>query len=161
TESLVRGFRYSFDRAILDWRFGARELERYRATTGETDSNVRVVRYEELVADLEAVLEPVLRFCGLDPAAYDFDTARRLPVMGSRAIAPRDLSDDRSVWQSLPVSGGSLAERVAELEWYHTMELPDGTVTPGLFDHRPVIGRYGLPDRLDGLRVLDCGTFDG
>jgi tRNA (mo5U34)-methyltransferase len=45
--------------------------------------------------------------------------------------------------------------------WYHTITLPDGSVTPGFFDHRPVLDRYELPDRLDGLRVLDVGTFDG
>ena len=26
---------------------------------------------------------------------------------------------------------------------------------------RPFVGHYGLPDRLDGLRVLDVGTWDG
>ena len=46
-------------------------------------------------------------------------------------------------------------------DWYHTIEMPDGTVTPGLFDHRPVLARYGLPGGADGLRVLDVGTFDG
>lgn len=46
-------------------------------------------------------------------------------------------------------------------DWYHTLTLPDGTRTPGLFDHRPVLDRYQLPDRLDGQRVLDVGTFDG
>lgn len=46
-------------------------------------------------------------------------------------------------------------------DWYHTIEMPDGTVTPGLFDHRPVLARYGLPDRGADLRVLDVGTFDG
>jgi tRNA (mo5U34)-methyltransferase len=59
------------------------------------------------------------------------------------------------------MTGSSLAERAAALEWYHTIELPDGTVTLGFFDHRGVIDRYALPDRLDGMRVLDCGTFDG
>src|SRR5260370_5159764 len=30
-----------------------------------------------------------------------------------------------------------------------------------MFDLRPVIDRYGLPPRMNGLRVLDVGTFDG
>ena len=54
-----------------------------------------------------------------------------------------------------------VAAQVAALEWYHTIELPGGVVTPGFFDHRPVLNRYQLPDRLDGLRALDVGTFDG
>lgn len=46
-------------------------------------------------------------------------------------------------------------------DWYHTLTFPDGRRTPGLFDHDPVLGEYHLPDRLDGKRVLDVGTFDG
>ena len=45
--------------------------------------------------------------------------------------------------------------------WYHTLTLPDGRRTPGLFDHEPVLSFYNLPERLDGKRVLDVGTFDG
>jgi tRNA (mo5U34)-methyltransferase len=54
-----------------------------------------------------------------------------------------------------------LKTRVAEIEWYHTINLGDGIVTPGVFDHAPVMGKYPLPERLDGLRVLDVATFDG
>ena len=45
--------------------------------------------------------------------------------------------------------------------WYHTIELPDGTVTPGAFDLRPSVRVVPLPARLDGLRCLDVGTWDG
>ena len=54
-----------------------------------------------------------------------------------------------------------LRERAAAISWYHTIELAPGLITPGLFDLRPVVSRYGLPDRLDGLRVLDVGSYDG
>jgi tRNA (mo5U34)-methyltransferase len=49
----------------------------------------------------------------------------------------------------------------ADVNWYHTIELPDGFVTPGRFDHRPLVPSYGLPARLDGQRALDVATFDG
>ena len=45
--------------------------------------------------------------------------------------------------------------------WYHTLELGDGVVTKGMFDHRPVLDRYPLPEDLSGLRCLDVGTMDG
>jgi tRNA (mo5U34)-methyltransferase len=45
--------------------------------------------------------------------------------------------------------------------WYHTLELADGVVTRGMFDHRPVLDRYPLPADLSGLRCLDVGTMDG
>lgn len=54
-----------------------------------------------------------------------------------------------------------LGTRVAALEWYHTMELPGGVITPGFFDIRPVLEHYEFPGRLDGKRILDVGTFDG
>lgn len=50
---------------------------------------------------------------------------------------------------------------VAQLPWYHTLDLGGGVVTRGMFDHRPVLHRYGLPEDLAGLRCLDVGTMDG
>jgi len=44
--------------------------------------------------------------------------------------------------------------------WYHTIDLAPGVATPGAVDLRPV-ARKVLPRRLDGLRALDVGTFDG
>jgi len=54
-----------------------------------------------------------------------------------------------------------LEDRVSQIEWYHTLELAPGVVTPGWFDTRSVTGKCGLPARLDGKRCLDVGTFDG
>jgi tRNA (mo5U34)-methyltransferase len=54
-----------------------------------------------------------------------------------------------------------LAEEVACYRWYHTLELGDGVVTAGMFDHRPAIDRYLLPRDLTGMRCLDVGTMDG
>jgi tRNA (mo5U34)-methyltransferase len=54
-----------------------------------------------------------------------------------------------------------IRDRVERLGWYHTIELAPGVVTEGMFDLRPHVGRFGLPERLDGLRVLDVGTWDG
>jgi tRNA (mo5U34)-methyltransferase len=55
----------------------------------------------------------------------------------------------------------TLPDRVAAIEWYHTLELAPGVVTPGWFDHRPVLSRIPLPARLDGKLCLDVGTFNG
>ena len=52
-------------------------------------------------------------------------------------------------------------ERVEAHGWYHTIELAPGSVTKGWFDLRGMIGAYGLPERLDGKRALDVGTWDG
>ena len=50
---------------------------------------------------------------------------------------------------------------VAEQEWYHTLELAPGVVTPGWFDTREVPQRLPIPASLAGRRCLDVGTFDG
>src|SRR5262245_29938572 len=44
--------------------------------------------------------------------------------------------------------------------WYHRLELPDGTVTPGDRDQTLVYRLYEphLPAELTGLRVLDLGA---
>jgi tRNA (mo5U34)-methyltransferase len=55
----------------------------------------------------------------------------------------------------------AITRRVEELGWYHTLELPDGQVTKGMFDLRHQMHHYGLPDRMDGMRALDVGTWDG
>jgi tRNA (mo5U34)-methyltransferase len=61
----------------------------------------------------------------------------------------------------LAKTGESLSERVAAIEWYHTLELAPGVVTPGWFDTRAVVAQLPLPPSLDGKRCLDVGTFDG
>src|SRR5262249_5899818 len=54
-----------------------------------------------------------------------------------------------------------LAAEVGATDWYHTIELPDGTSTPGRYDLRPVARRLPLPASLQGRRCLDVGTADG
>ena len=54
-----------------------------------------------------------------------------------------------------------LSTEVDALDWYHTLELAPGVVTPGFHDMRPVMGQIPLPPSLAGKRCLDVGTFDG
>lgn len=52
-------------------------------------------------------------------------------------------------------------DRVQQQAWYHTMEIVPGLVTDGWFDLQPHVASYGLPERMDGMRALDIGTWDG
>ena len=54
-----------------------------------------------------------------------------------------------------------IRRRADELKWYHTLELAPGYTTDGDFDLRDQVRHYKLPERVDGLRVLDVGTWDG
>jgi tRNA (mo5U34)-methyltransferase len=53
-----------------------------------------------------------------------------------------------------------LREEAAEIEWFHSIELAPGLVTPGLADTGAQVPRLHLPD-LTGKTVLDVGAWDG
>jgi tRNA (mo5U34)-methyltransferase len=54
-----------------------------------------------------------------------------------------------------------VATDVRAIDWYHTIELPNGVLTPGRYDLRPVVRRLPIPASLRGRRCLDVGTADG
>jgi hypothetical protein len=51
--------------------------------------------------------------------------------------------------------------RVAELDWWHTIEVAPGVVTPGGWDLRSTAERLPWPPSLAGMRCLDIATMDG
>jgi tRNA (mo5U34)-methyltransferase len=59
------------------------------------------------------------------------------------------------------LEAAELRARVAGRQWYHTLELGPGVVTPGWFDTREVPAKLPFPESLAGMRCLDVGTFDG
>ena len=59
---------------------------------------------------------------------------------------------------------GKLIDKLGKLGWYHSLELPDGRVIPGIISIeqlRTRIARYPIPEDLRGKRVLDIGAWDG
>jgi tRNA (mo5U34)-methyltransferase len=60
-----------------------------------------------------------------------------------------------------PPDTADLRAEVERYPWYHTIDLGDGVVTKGMFDHRPVLDRYPIPADLSGMRCLDVATMDG
>jgi tRNA (mo5U34)-methyltransferase len=55
-------------------------------------------------------------------------------------------------------------DRRAERGWWHSFELPDGTVIQGVCDVPGLknrIGQFPIPEDLRGKRVLDIGAWDG
>jgi tRNA (mo5U34)-methyltransferase len=45
--------------------------------------------------------------------------------------------------------------------WYHTIDLGDGLVTPGMYDYRDTVGEFGFPEDMRGMTVLDAGSATG
>jgi tRNA (mo5U34)-methyltransferase len=93
----------------------------------------------------------------LEPLTRRRATGTTIPEVPDRDRAMQDL---RALAQSRP----ELADLIAAVlrhDWYHSIDLGDGVVTPGFVDHRQQIPHYRLPDDLTGLRCLDIATFDG
>jgi tRNA (mo5U34)-methyltransferase len=54
-----------------------------------------------------------------------------------------------------------LRSRIASVRWYHTIDLGNGAVTPGIDDTPQRLNRIRLPQSLAGQTVLDVGAWDG
>ena len=50
---------------------------------------------------------------------------------------------------------------VPKIQWWHSIDLGNGIVTPGAYDTRTLLERIGMPADLRGMSVLDIGAWDG
>jgi tRNA (mo5U34)-methyltransferase len=50
---------------------------------------------------------------------------------------------------------------VSRFYWYHTIDLGDGLITPGLYDYRETIRAFHFPEDMHGMTVLDIGSATG
>jgi len=90
------------------------------------------------------------------------DPRSQIPFIRSMSQAPRDQgSGPKQHETNGDRTAAALRDAAAQVSWYHTIELPGGVVTPGFYDHRPLVPHYGIPDDLAGKRVLDVATADG
>jgi len=64
--------------------------------------------------------------------------------------------------QAFPaVDRAQLEAEVSKLWWYHSIQLGDGIVTPGVVNPARGLQRFGIPEDLRGRTVLDIGAWDG
>lgn len=54
-----------------------------------------------------------------------------------------------------------LRREVAGIQWFHSIDLGQGIVTPGVDRSARKLRSLRLPERLDGQSVLDIGTWNG
>ncbi len=88
------------------------------------------------------------------PGTVYREVARRLERQ--TRITPGDPGFEKGVQR--------LAGKILSGDRYHSIELPDGTVIPGLQSLellRRRLGLFDLPEDLRGKRVLDIGAWDG
>jgi protein-tyrosine sulfotransferase len=83
TQSSMDTFGWGFERSARAWADAAEEIIRFRQANLQASDRWRLVRYEDLIEDIDRELPEILRFAGLDPSAYDLEAARELPVRGS------------------------------------------------------------------------------
>jgi tRNA (mo5U34)-methyltransferase len=58
-------------------------------------------------------------------------------------------------------TSNDILQEMKKFRWYHTIDLGNGIVTPGEYDHRSVLKFYGIPEDLSGKTVLDIGPAHG
>jgi tRNA (mo5U34)-methyltransferase len=61
----------------------------------------------------------------------------------------------------LSVETEQLQTEIAKVNWYHSIPLGDGIVTPGVDDSSLRLPKIHLPEDLSGKTVLDVGAWDG
>jgi protein-tyrosine sulfotransferase len=86
TQSSMDTFGWGFERSARAWADAAEEIARFQQAHARSGDRWRLVRYEDLVDDLDRTLPQILSFAGLDPATYDMEAARTLPVRGSSSF---------------------------------------------------------------------------
>ncbi len=83
-ESGMKGFNWEFDDACRRWGAAAAYLVALQETFGRSAERVlKVVRYEDLVAEPKTVLRSIFTHAGLDASAFDYASVEDFPVYGS------------------------------------------------------------------------------
>lgn len=80
----------------------------------------------------------------------------------SPLLAPHVNAPDIAIGIADPTpEAQALWDRVCKIVWYHTLDLGHGIITPGYYNHAPLLPRYNFPDGFAGKRVLDVAAYDG
>ena len=82
-ESMVVSFGGYYDIAMRKWAEAARTILHFDQANRQSSLKYLIVRYENLVNNLERELRRILAFLDLNPETYDFNGAANLPVRGS------------------------------------------------------------------------------
>jgi tRNA (mo5U34)-methyltransferase len=59
------------------------------------------------------------------------------------------------------VDVNEIKEKVAQIEWFHTIDLGHGIITPGVDNTPCKLKKLGMPENLEGMTVLDIGAWNG
>jgi hypothetical protein len=93
------------------------------------------------------------RFTAIDQGETDDALA------GRRAVGM--MADIRTGDRRRGVDADQIRRQVEQIAWFHSIDLGHGIVTPGCGKSAEKLRQIRLPERLDGLSVLDVGAWDG
>ena len=96
-QSCMTTFGWDFETTARRWASAADEIRDFEQRAESSQAAFRVIRYEDLLDDVETHMKEILRFLSLDLDVFDFDAARRLPVHGSSVY--RGDERDRVHWE--------------------------------------------------------------
>lgn len=91
-------FGWTFEDGARSWAWSVDRVMRF--VDANAHRRVRIVRFEELVENLESVLRELLQWLGLDPDLYPYAALGELPVRGSSRY--RGSATHAVNWQPLP-----------------------------------------------------------
>ncbi len=52
-------------------------------------------------------------------------------------------------------------DQASQIKWFHSIDLGNGSITPGVIDNQKILERISLPTDLTDRTVLDIGAWDG
>ena len=153
-QSCMATFGWHFERGARRWAEHAKEIRQFQTLARRRPDRCRIVRYEDLLDDLQSTLGPLLDFLQLDRSVYDFEAAVRLPVTGSsfyfgpgreavhwEPVEKTAAFDPRARWRSWPQG------RHERFEW----------IAGDLMRH---FGYGELPEPARGLRAVKQRILD-
>ncbi len=97
-ESGRRSFSWPYEEAMLAWRQSIRRVFSFLASAD--GPHCRLIRFEDLTADVAREIARVMAFVGLDPALYPFDRVDEIPVFGSSSFGRAD--GEEVHWRPVP-----------------------------------------------------------
>lgn len=86
TQSYMDSFGGRFSENISHWAEGAKEIEQFCNRYGLEGPRHLIVKYEDLITDLQSELKRILQKIHLDPQRLDFNQAASMPVIGSSTM---------------------------------------------------------------------------
>ena len=97
-ESGVKSFGWQYERGFQEWADAARSIIDFDKKHQNSKDKYLIVRYEDVLQNLEIEIKKILVFLELEVTTYDLQTALNLPVRGSSTVRSES---DQMLWKAV------------------------------------------------------------